>query len=89
VAEQLTLGGGAETVDVPRKGLGILYVGAACTLSSDAFRELDVLVEHGPATYPKGAEAMVLPLDPMPPATEVRVRQWATKHRVKLWEGTL
>lgn len=88
MAEQLTLNGGAVKVGKPRKCIGILYTGAACTLSSDAFRELDALTEHGPAVYPKGAQALVLPFDPMPPGVEAQVRAWAARHRVRLWEGT-
>ena len=87
MAEQLSLGGGSNVVDVPRRRLGILLVGAACTLPHLEWRELDALVEHDPVSYPKGAEAGVLLFDPMPPATETRVRAWAAKHRVKLWEG--
>ena len=82
MAEQLSLG--AVTTGQP---LAVMHTGAACTLPFEHWRELDALVEHGPEVWSKRANAMVLPLDPMPPATEARVRAWAAHHRVKLWEG--
>lgn len=89
MSEQLTLDGSAESVDVTRRRLGVLLVGTACTLPHAHWRGLDALVEHDPVTYPAGASAGVLLLDAMPPATEVRVRAWAEKHRIQLWEGRL
>lgn len=89
MVEQLTLGGGSEVVGKPPRRLGILYTGAACTLPLEDWRELDALTEHGPLTWPKGTEAAVFVLDPLSPAIEAQVRAWATRHRVKLWEGRI
>lgn len=89
MTEQLTLDGSAESVDVTRRRLGVLLTGTACTLPHADWRPLDALVEHEPVSYPVCASAGVLLFDPMPPATELRVREWAAKHRVQLWEGRL
>ena len=84
MAEQLSLG--AVTTGQP---LAVMHTGAACTLPFEHWRELDAITEHGPEVWSKRANAMVLPFDPLDSATEARVRAWATKHRVKLWEGQL
>lgn len=88
-ALQLTFDGGADAVTVTRDRLGIpaRYNG---TLSNDVWRELDAITPDtlNPPTYFKNAPAEgVFLFDPLAPAIEGRVREWAVRHNVKLWEG--
>ncbi len=84
MAEQLSLG--AVATGQP---LSVILTGTACTLPFEHWRELDAITAHNPEAWSKRANAMVLPFDPLDAETEARVRAWATKHRVKLWEGQL
>lgn len=87
MAEQLTLGGGSNTVDVRRRRLGLpdRYL-AVRPFPYAMLRELDAIVSSDPVSWPDGGEGVAL-FDVMPPATEARVREWAAKYNVRLWEG--
>lgn len=90
MAEQLGLLGWSAPPDTRPRRLGIpaRYIGDGRAVL-DALGELRDVVEHGPFCWPIEAPGGVLPFDPMDAETETKVREWAARHRVQLWEGRL